>query len=395
MTRAYILVTDGFWRKSLSATRSLGKSGYKIHVIGDSIFTTAFWSLYTSNRTICPNVNENPSLFSKTVFDLLNKYNKNIKPIFLPMEDPSLEWASKNRFKLSKISNFLIPPDNALKIAQSKDLTMKVAKKIGISTPTTISSSSFEEFYKKILSLKSQFSSNNFLVKPSSGSGSSGIVYLNLKTKVNWKEHWDKYGSLLIQERISEKGQGIGISLIFDKNSKCIAHFAHARIHQYPNSGGPSTSRISIFEPKLLKQSIKLLELLKWQGVAMVEWKKDPKDDIAKLLEINPRFWGSLELSVRSGVDFPYLYAKLSAQEICEPIKKYKLGVICRWMFPGEFLRYVTMPRKYRENFIDFFKGLPQSAEEWDSSDLLGTLASFICPAISVLRPKYWKYLIR
>lgn len=41
----------------------------------------------------------------------------------------------------------------------------------------------------------------------------------------------------------------------------------------------------------------------------MVEWKVDLRDGRPKLMEINPRFWGSLELAVRSGVNFPSLYA--------------------------------------------------------------------------------------
>ena len=114
-----------------------------------------------------------------------------------------------------------------------------------------------------------------------------------------------------------------------------------------------------------------------------------------KLLEINPRFWGSLELAIRSGVDFPLLYAKAAMGEKLVPVHDYRAGVVCRWMFPGEILRYMGQGRGRRESFRTFLKGLPYTAEEWDNSDIRGFLSAFFCPLFSVLKPKYWGYLRR
>ncbi len=44
---------------------------------------------------------------------------------------------------------------------------------------------------------------------------------------------------------------------------------------------------------------------LDWTGVAMVEFKLDARDGVAKLMEINGRFWGSLQLADRRGRRFP------------------------------------------------------------------------------------------
>ena len=40
------IVTDGLWRKSISAIRSLGKEHIAVTVMGDSIFTTGMWSRF-------------------------------------------------------------------------------------------------------------------------------------------------------------------------------------------------------------------------------------------------------------------------------------------------------------------------------------------------------------
>ena len=72
-------------------------------------------------------------------------------------------------------------------------------------------------------------------------------------------------------------------------------------------------------------------------------------------MEINPRFWGSLHLSIIAGVNFPYLLYRLSRGETFEPVERYKLGVRCRWMLPGDILHFIYNRR--RASLIpDFFR---------------------------------------
>ena len=60
-------------------------------------------------------------------------------------------------------------------------------------------------------------------------------------------------------------------------------------------------------DPALVERSRRLLEHFGWQGVAMVEYKVDERTGTPMLMEINGRFWGSLQLAVDAGVDFPRL----------------------------------------------------------------------------------------
>jgi predicted ATP-grasp superfamily ATP-dependent carboligase len=127
----------------------------------------------------------------------------------------------------------------------------------------------------------------------------------------------------------------------------------------------------------------------------MVEWKVHPISNTPYLMEINPRFWGSLELSVRAGVNFPLLYTRAARGEKFDPVHNYRAGVICRWLLPGELLRYLSQDSTKRESLRIFIRGLPGLAEEWDLKDIRGFLSSILCPAVTLLNPKYWKYLTR
>jgi len=115
--------------------------------------------------------------------------------------------------------------------------------------------------------------------------------------------------------------------------------FAHRRIIEKPPWGGVSALCESIPPPPdELGHALGLLESLNWHGPAMVEFKRNA-DGVAILMEINPRFWGSLELAVRSGLDFPYFAWRLAnGEKIENPTVHYCAS---RWVL-GELDSLVT-----------------------------------------------------
>jgi predicted ATP-grasp superfamily ATP-dependent carboligase len=384
-------VTDGLWRKSLSAIRSLGAAGFDVAVMGDSFFTTGFWSGFTTDRLIAPTAATDAERFGRGLERMLARHPG---AVLLPMEDATLRWVSEHREELAAKCRFLIPSRESLATAWDKGLTLQLAQRLGIPCPRTWEPKDTEgalEFAKHAAGLEP----GSFVVKPRSGTGSAGVAYGDRRSASEWEAHWRRFGPMLIQERVPPQGRGQGVSVLMGPDGECVASFAHERIQQYPNSGGPSTDRKSIHAPALVEQSVRLLKRLEWRGVAMVEWKLDPRDGQAKLMEINPRFWGSLELAVRSGVDFPLLYARAALGETSTPVTRYPEGVRCRWMVPGEVLRYLSQKSGEREGWLAFLSGLPGCAEEWDARDWLGTLATVVCTGAQALNPRYWKYVRR
>ncbi|MDP9201089.1 MAG: ATP-grasp domain-containing protein [Gemmatimonadota bacterium] len=134
---------------------------------------------------------------------------------------------------------------------------------------------------------------------------------------------------ILLQQRIDGPGFGVSV-LLWD--GKLLAAFAHRRIREKPPSGGVSVLRESIpLDQKLLSQSLALLRDFKWQGVAMVEYKLDADNGLPYLMEINGRFWGSLQLAIDAGVDFPNLLVELALGGNPAPVTTYNAGVRSRW----------------------------------------------------------------
>ena len=65
----------------------------------------------------------------------------------------------------------------------------------------------------------------------------------------------------------------------------------------------------------------------------MVEFKRDQRDGSLRLMEINGRFWGSLQLAIDAGVDFPALLVAMAAGETLPAASAYRLGTRSRWFW--------------------------------------------------------------
>lgn len=138
---------------------------------------------------------------------------------------------------------------------------------------------------------------------------------------------------ILLQQRIV--GPGVGVFMCYQRG-KLVAQFSHRRLREKPPSGGVSVLCESApVSPQARRYAQILLDELGWEGVAMVEFKQDEADQTLKLMEINGRFWGSLQLAIDAGVDFPDLLVQTLSDEPMKPIDTYRVGVQSRW-FMGD-----------------------------------------------------------
>jgi biotin carboxylase len=134
---------------------------------------------------------------------------------------------------------------------------------------------------------------------------------------------------LLVQQRIV--GEGTGVFLLLWEG-EVLAAFCHRRIREKPPSGGVSTCCESIPPDRnLIERATALLRSLDWSGVAMVEFKRDSATGVPYLMEINGRFWGSLQLAVDAGVDFPALLVAAALGRRPRPVTDWAVGVRSRW----------------------------------------------------------------
>ncbi len=162
-----------------------------------------------------------------------------------------------------------------------------------------------------------------------------------------------RYGKVLIQGFVP--GRGVGVFFLWWKG-RLWGEFMHRRLHEVPHQGGFSSFRESCSIPEIRDDALAKLRRLNWEGIAMMEYRRDDRTGEFYFMEMNGRFWGSLHLALFAGVDFPALLVDAFFDRISEPAPSYRQGLRCRHTFPSE-VTHVMSRLKDRE--------LPLGAKAW------------------------------
>ncbi|MDO8125421.1 MAG: ATP-grasp domain-containing protein [Candidatus Hermodarchaeota archaeon] len=323
-----VFVTDASYKHTLAAVRSLGRKQIEVIAGSSSRYAQAFYSKYCKKKLIYPPLEEETRFIR--VMDRLLKTEK--VDVLLPIGYQATAVLSKYQEQFSKRVQMPIAQQDSLRIAGNKNETLEFAEQLGLRIP---------RFYRKIDEI------NQFPVVIKGSEGAGQVWYATSKKDLA-KQHFD---GQIIQEYIP--GEGYGFFALYN-HGKLRAFFMHRRIREYPITGGPSTAAESTYDPNLKQLGMKLLEGLNWHGVAMVEFKKDRRDGKYTLMEVNPKFWGSLDLAISSGVDFPYLTAKMAMDGDIQPVYSYQVGNRFQWLFPDELLHLAARPQSVGSVLADF-----------------------------------------
>jgi len=360
-----VIVTDTQSNHALSAVRSLGKKGIEVTAASDHKHALSFYSRYSKYSLIYPSpLREGIESFVK--FMLMQVRSKKYD-VIIPIGPYETLALSLYKEKILPYIAVPVPDYETFVKAWDKSQTFKIAVENDIPCPTTFYPQSLEEVTE--ISKKVDYP---VIIKPRITGGQGGIEYISSPNELvtKYKTMHNKpsiplmleYTYPLIQEYIP--GEGCGFYALF-WNSEAKAIFALRRIREYPLTGGPSSLRESISKPDIHELGIKVLKLLQWHGVAMVEFRRDSRDGKLKLIEVNPKFWGSLHLSIASGVDFPFLLYKLAIGEDVKLVTSYKIGLKARWLIPWDILWYIASLRSSTTNKLqitrDFFKFLDKN----------------------------------
>lgn len=265
--------------------------------------------------------------------------------MLLPMEDETIDLAARFRDVLARLTYLPVVSHAQLSAARQKDSVLKLAAGLGIPIPQTW----YIDNLAQIDRLKATLP-YPVVIKPRIGAGAVGVAYPRNPDElaVQYRHLHRRFPYPLIQEKIPTRGHGYGASFLMDHNAKVKAAFVHKRLREFPVTGGASTLRESARNDTIRDMAEALLKALNWFGVAMVEFKIDPRDGTPKLMEINPRFWGSLALAIASGVNFPYLLLRMAHGEDFKPVEHYTIGKKARWLLPGDVLHFIHNPQRAR-----------------------------------------------
>jgi predicted ATP-grasp superfamily ATP-dependent carboligase len=329
MSRRRILVTDGTQRSALAVVRSLGRAGHTVFVCSSRVPSLAGSSKYSFAEAAVASALDAPAQFVSEVSHLIERWRIDT---LLPITEASLLALLPERDTLG----VLIPwPDaDTFRAVADKRALLAKAESLGIAVPRQVVLKTRAD----VRALDPTLLAYPLVLKPSRSVGEHDgqRVSLGVRHVANAEALRAETAALgeaafplLLQQRIV--GPGIGIFLLL-WDGKVLATFAHKRLREKPPSGGVSVYSESVVpDAELVERSRALLEHMKWRGVAMVEFKREASTGTAYLMEVNGRFWGSLQLAIDAGVDFPALLVAAATGESLAADTSYRVGTRSRW----------------------------------------------------------------
>ncbi len=366
-----ILIPDGESRFALLVVRCLSQvSGAKFHILSTDPWARVRFSRYCSSFTSYDDAHDDESMLSA----IIHAAQKEKANILLPVSEFGIRFASTWLGKLDEIVVAPLPKLEIFNIAVNKWKFADFMQSNDIPTPRTILFRHDKELNKQIEGFKFPV-----LLKPTRGMYGSGIIQFDdsasLENILEARGH--DAGEYIIQEFV--RGYDIDCSVLC-KNGEILAYTIQKGIIPSLQRFGPPSAIEFLEHEELLKVASKLVSKLNWSGVAHIDMMVDVSNESVKVIELNPRYWGSLMGSLKAGVNFPFLAVTAGLGKELPQVSYRKI----RYTEP-----YAAMKLLMRKPFLLGAGGSALSESGWSYllSDPLPTLAGKILPFFKKMKP--------
>ena len=351
-----ILITDGGERAALATARSLVAAGYRVYVAARRRSSLAGVSRGVRSWRVRSDALDRPAHYAAEVAAVARAQGVDV---LLPVTDPSVEALLEHRNALPEHVLLPFPDLDTYRRASDKAHTLELAGAAGLAVPDTLLFATPADcgnlpaasFFPAVL--KPHRSVIPAEVMGDVRKRKVGVTYVDDPASCRAGLAALPAGAfpVLLQRRVRGPGEGL---FLLRWNGRVLAAFAHRRLREKPPAGGVSVYRESIAAPpELVAAGTRLLELLDWRGVAMVECKRDLATNRYVFMEVNGRLWGSLQLAIDAGVDFPSLLVRCAAGETVPECRQYRVGIRSRWWWGDVDHLYLRFRRSRAELQLD------------------------------------------
>lgn len=290
-----VLVTGSTLKIGMAAVSNLMMNGCTVIGADEKELPFNIYSRHLKSHFI-----HAPFTDNKYYDDILSIIGKEKPDVLIPIG--GTQQISLHKNEISKFVNLLVPDYESYRKAYDKKETYKICRTAGIDMPEHFTDDEAKYLLRKENNRK-------LVIKPDFDiGGSQGFRIINSIEELNSAGKFikNKLGNYIIEEFIPGASRTRSLQLLFNKHNKLISYFILKKIHQWPVTGGNTAYAVSTHEFELLEFVLPFFEICRWEGPAGVQLIIDERDNKPKLIEINPRFTGSLAFAVHSGINLPF-----------------------------------------------------------------------------------------
>ena len=341
---ALTIILDGNQRSALAAVRALGRLGYPIAVAETSQPCLASSSKYCRARLIYPDPS---TLADAFVGWLVEVGRRHPGAVLMPMTDLTVPLVLHSKHALPNLRTAL-PSLSAYEAVSDKYSLFELAGRAGIPVPRTlcVSRGNLESSLAQDLRLPIVIKPRRTVTRKAEKALTRTVRYAHSRQELRAqldKILIDDSDELLLQEYVP--GSGAGLFAMY-RHGVPVFFFEHKRVREKPPSGGVSVLCESVaLRDDHVQAARRILDPLHWHGVAMLEFRVDDSG-ASWLIEINARFWGSLQLAIDCDANFPALLYDTALGSTTTPPQGYHVGRQLRWLLGDIDNLYITLKRR-------------------------------------------------
>jgi FAD-dependent urate hydroxylase len=330
-----IFILDAEHRQTLACARSLGRAGLRV-ALGESLSLhdpdlplPSFRSRHCARSIVLPGYSAGPLPYAEAVLEFAREHPTRV---ILPASDVSCAALMPHRQRFAELGTVLaMPSDSALEIAFDKNRTLQVAREHGIAHPKLIRVGSMEELSVPIAEFGFPF-----VLKPTvswAEQANARVVPVEVVDKGEAAEVAERFfaagSSILAQPWVPGRRESLTLFIV---GGEVLASCAHVEHRTTPPLGGASVLRESIAPPPdSYDAAVRLATAIGIEGLCEIEFRRDAAG-LPLLMEINARLVGTIDNSIKSGVNFPLLIWQWATGEPVAPVAGYRAGVRSRWL---------------------------------------------------------------
>lgn len=319
-----VLVVGDDMRIFLAIVRSLGAAGIEVHAFPFDPEAPALKSRFIDHVHKAPVFEQDQVAWCKALVNLLLKQHHDL---VIPSGDPAIMALHAHQHELPHCK-FAIPQNAAIDALFDKEQTHILCDALDIKTApcARLSDTDTPDILISRFGLP-------LVIKPRRSYDSiSGQMREKVEIIETHGELENCLASVSNRSRLLVEGyfvgSGTGVSVLCE-NGSILQAFQHRRLRE--GKGGCSSYRISeAVNPDLRRAVERISQKLKHTGVCMFEFRVNKKTGDWILLEVNARFWGSMQLPQSLGLDYPKLLFDLLVNGKTTPEQGYAIGVRSR-----------------------------------------------------------------
>lgn len=325
------IVLNGSSRNSLAIIRSLANQNFLIDTV-----------VYYSNDNTIDSYNLKYKSKHVQFIHFIEKNQDEVNEIISILKNKNYDFLfaggthqsnliSKYKIQLSKYTQVVSEDYSKVSLVHNKKRCHELLKSLGIRVPLTFFAKNKNELVEIAKKLKGKA-----IVKYPDSYNSNGLVKFKGDEDKMISDYIRIFGFDYMEDNFPLIQQVINGQLhdstAFSVNGNTVAVLSQKRLMTSWLHGGGGIINITTNENKIKNYTRLILKEISWNGHIEIDWIKDSVTGDFYFIEINPKFWGTTQLTISAGYDFPFWNILMINEKEIKVTDNYHVGLKFRWL---------------------------------------------------------------